>query len=141
MELTLTIAGLLALFRRYGIAAATAADRTEEVELDHLDPHIVGRLLESAVMCVAAGHVDHDIDSSEAGSCIGECALDRGLIGHIQPDSCGALLPSGQTCRYLFRCGLIKVGHRDLRAFLGQPGTTGPADTVRSTGDDQPFPS
>jgi hypothetical protein len=33
-------------------------------------------------------------------------------------------------------CDLIKVGHGDVRAFLGQPGCTGPADTVPAAGDD-----
>jgi hypothetical protein len=40
-----------------------------------------------------------------------------------------------KTCNYLLGCGLIKVGHRDVGAFPGQPSGTGPADTVPSTGD------
>jgi hypothetical protein len=48
-----------------------ASDDTQKVELEHLDPHLVGRLLERAVVCVTAGHVDQDVDSTESGGCIG----------------------------------------------------------------------
>src|SRR5688572_8890148 len=40
-----------------------------------------------------------------------------------------------KTRSNLMGCSLIKVGYHDVGAFLGQPGGTGPADTVRSTGD------
>jgi hypothetical protein len=36
---------------------------------------------------------------------------------------------------HLLGCTLIKVGHRDMRAFFCQPGGTCPTDTVRSAGN------
>jgi hypothetical protein len=75
-ELTLTIAGLFGAGAQVRNCSPTASDLYEQVELDHRDPHLVGRLLECAVVCVAAGHVDQDVDPTEAGDCIGEGSLD-----------------------------------------------------------------
>src|SRR4029453_1406761 len=99
----------------------TASDHTKKVELDHRDPYLIGCLLESAVVHVAASHVDHDVDSTQLGYCIGEGSLDCGHIGHIQPDSQMATVPVSKTCSHLLGCGLIEVGHRDVGTFLGQP--------------------
>ena len=48
----------------------TASDHAEKVELDHPDPHLVGRLLKCAVVRVAAGHINQASipPSSEAAS-------------------------------------------------------------------------
>lgn len=40
-----------------------------------------------------------------------------------------------KRCNHLFACGLIKICHRHLGAFLGQPNGAGPADAVSSTDD------
>jgi hypothetical protein len=40
-----------------------------------------------------------------------------------------------KTASNLLGCGLIRIGHRDLGTFHGQPGGAGPADTEASTGD------
>ena len=44
-------------------------------------------------------------------------------------------VPVTKTRSHLLGGGLIKVGHRDVGAFRGQPGGTGPTDTVPSTSD------
>ena len=46
-----------------------------------------------------------------------------------------AAVPVSKTRSHLLGCGLIKVGYRDVGAFLGEPSGAGPADTVPSTGD------
>ena len=57
------------------------------------------------------------------------------VLGSETRSNMAAVLGS-ETRSHLLGCGLIKVGHDDVGAFLGQPRGTGPADTVRSTGDD-----
>jgi hypothetical protein len=47
-----------------------------------------------------------------------------------------ATLITTSTSCHLVSCDLIKVRYRHVRAFLGQPGCTGPADTVPAAGDD-----
>jgi hypothetical protein len=76
IETTLTIAGLLAVCPQVRNRCPTASDDTETVELNDADPHLVGRLLEGALVCVAAGHVDQGVDSTERTGCIGERSLD-----------------------------------------------------------------
>src|SRR5215203_2063392 len=49
----------------------TTTDDTEKIEFEHADPYLVLRLLEPTVLGVAAGHVDHDVDSTEFGGCVG----------------------------------------------------------------------
>jgi hypothetical protein len=107
-----------------------------QVELEHADPYLVLRLLEPTVIGVAAGHVDHDVDSTESEGCVGEGLFDRGHVGHIQPNSQVAAGLVGEALGgHLLGCILIKVGHRHPSPFLGQPGRTRPADAVSSTGD------
>ncbi len=110
-----------------------ASDDTEKVELDHPNPYLIGRLLECAVMRIATGHVDHDVNSAEPGGCGSEGLLDRGHIGDIEPDSHMVAVRVRNRRSHLLACGLIKICHRHLSAFLGQPGGTSPADAVPST--------
>ena len=53
----------------------------------------------------------------------------------VTPDSHVAAIPVSKTRSTLLGGGLIKAGHRDVGAFLGQPGGTGPASAMcaRST--------
>jgi hypothetical protein len=113
----------------------TAPDDTEKVELDHPDPDLICGLFKCAVVGVAASHVDHDIDSTQFGDGISECSLDRGRIGHIQQDSQMAKIAARQIRSHLLGFSLIKVGHGNAAAFLGQSGGAGAANPVRAAGD------
>lgn len=75
-------------------------------------PFVVLRLLEPTVIGVAAGHVDHDVDSTESDGCVGEGLFDRGHVDHIQPNSQVAAGLVGEAHGHLLGCILIKVGHR-----------------------------
>ena len=97
----------------------TASDDTEQVELDHPHPHLIARLFECAVVSVAAGHVDQDVDAAEFGGCLRKGLFHRGRIGDIQPDShMAAALVRKSRSHFLGR-GLIKVGDRNMCAFFG----------------------
>jgi hypothetical protein len=48
---------------------------------------VVGGLFECAMVGVAGGHIDQDVDSTEFGGCVGEGSLGSRRIGHSQQDS------------------------------------------------------
>ncbi len=117
---------------------AAAPERAVEIDVDDVEPVLVGDLLGRCLASRDAGIVDEDIDPAVARrQLIGDLGNAR-RVRHVHDDDLGV-----QALRLQARApGLgklgVAIGDDDLRARLGQGFDAGKSDSLAAAGDERP---